>query len=88
MVENDEDDTIEFTLQNTYIFRPDLSNGLTGNEIVTMPHLIIVVRNDKISLKIIILHWLSSGCTCWCKKGQGTNATSCLQGPYSSFQCQ
>lgn len=56
MVENDEDDTIEFTLQNTYIFRPDLSNGLTGNEIVTMPHLIIVVRNDKISLKIIILH--------------------------------
>lgn len=27
--------------QNTYKFRPDLSNGLTGNEIITMPHPLI-----------------------------------------------
>lgn len=28
-------------MKNRFIFRPDLSNGLTGNEIVTLPHLIL-----------------------------------------------
>lgn len=27
--------------RNTYKFRPDLSNGLTGDEIITMPHPLI-----------------------------------------------
>lgn len=29
------EDTLTYKMQNTYIFRPDLSNGLTGNEIIT-----------------------------------------------------
>lgn len=31
-------DTMEYDDIRTYIFRPDLSNGLTGNEIVTTIH--------------------------------------------------
>ncbi|CAO1440533.1 unnamed protein product [Diamesa serratosioi] len=40
--ENVVDDTIEFTMVDTFTFRPDKSSGLTGDEIITMPHLIIV----------------------------------------------
>lgn len=29
-------------MRNRFVFRPDLSNGLTGEEIVIMPHLIII----------------------------------------------
>ena len=36
--DNDEDDTLEFTLRNTFYFKPELSNGLTGDEIVTIGH--------------------------------------------------
>lgn len=35
-------DTISYTMKNRFIFRPDLSNGLTGDEIVTLPHLILL----------------------------------------------
>lgn len=45
-------DTISYTMQNRFVFRPDLSNGLTGDEIVTLPHLIIfgsimAVKRDR-----------------------------------------
>lgn len=43
MLDNDEDDTVSFDMKNTFIFRPDLTKGLTGNEIVTIPHLFIMV---------------------------------------------
>lgn len=43
MVEDEKEDTIEFTLTNTFIFRLDKSNGLTGNEIITIPHLVLMV---------------------------------------------
>lgn len=39
MVDDDEQDTLKYHYKNTFIFRPDLSGpGLTGNEIITMPH--------------------------------------------------
>lgn len=31
-------------MKNTFIFRPDMSGGLTGNEIVTIPHLLVMVN--------------------------------------------
>jgi hypothetical protein len=44
-VDNEEEDTVTFDMVNTFIFRPDLTaaHGLTGDEIVTVPHLLIMV---------------------------------------------
>lgn len=52
MVDDDEEDTLKYHYKNTFIFRPDLSNGLTGNEIITMPHplvatMLLSVNVDK-----------------------------------------
>lgn len=38
ITDDDDMDTIEYDDIRTYIFRPDLSKGLTGNEIVTTIH--------------------------------------------------
>lgn len=35
-------DTVSYDLVNRFIFRPDLSNGLTGDEVVTLPHLVML----------------------------------------------
>ncbi|XP_058061742.1 sensory neuron membrane protein 1 [Anopheles bellator] len=50
-VDNEEEDTLTFTLRNTWIFRPDLS-ALTGDEIVTVPHplmmsVLLSVQRDR-----------------------------------------
>lgn len=47
--DNDKDDTVTFDMKNTFIFRSDLTakeSGLTGNEVVTIPHLIIMVSSQ------------------------------------------
>lgn len=41
LVDNDSDDTISFTLKQQFIYRPELSNGLSGNEEVFFPNLIM-----------------------------------------------
>lgn len=39
MVDDDVEDTVTYHYRNKFIFRPDLSApGLTGDEIITMPH--------------------------------------------------
>lgn len=38
ITDNDEEDTMTFTLMKKYVFRPDLSNSLTGDEIITTLH--------------------------------------------------
>lgn len=38
IIDDDDLDTIEYDDIRTYIFRPDLSNNLTGDEIVTTIH--------------------------------------------------
>lgn len=43
LVEDAEKDQITFFMKDSFIFRPDLSNGLTGEEIITLPHLFIAV---------------------------------------------
>lgn len=44
--DNEADDSVSFDMKNTFIFRPDLTlnaSGLRGDELVTMPHLLIMV---------------------------------------------
>lgn len=38
LVDNDEDDTLTYHYKNTFIFRPDLSANVTGDEIIVIPH--------------------------------------------------
>lgn len=38
IVDNDQEDTMEFDTWKKYVFRADLSNGLTGDEVVTILH--------------------------------------------------
>lgn len=35
-------DALEFSLTNKFIFRPDLTLPLTGEELITIPHLVIL----------------------------------------------
>lgn len=49
LVDNEEEDTVSFDMKNTFIFRPDLTKGLTGNEVVTIPHLLIMVSRKSSS---------------------------------------
>ncbi|XP_055299621.1 sensory neuron membrane protein 1-like [Sitodiplosis mosellana] len=42
MVDDDAEDTVTYHYRNKFIFRPDLSDGLTGDEIITMPHPLIM----------------------------------------------
>ena len=42
MTDRDEDDTVEFSTKRKYIFRPDLSEGLTGDEELMFPHVFIL----------------------------------------------
>lgn len=37
-VDDEENDTLTYTLKKTWIFKPELSNGLTGDEIITILH--------------------------------------------------
>lgn len=37
------EDTVEYEMKNTYFFRPELSEGLTGQEVITIPHPLILV---------------------------------------------
>lgn len=50
MSDNEEDDTVTFNMKNTFIFRPERSNGLTGNEIITTVHSLIMVKKLKLVL--------------------------------------
>nr|AOT85638.1 sensory neuron membrane protein 1E [Mayetiola destructor] len=53
LLDDDTEDTLSYHYKNTFIFRPDLSGpGLTGNEIITMPHplisgLLLSINIDK-----------------------------------------
>lgn len=39
LIDDETDDTLTYHYKNTFIFRPDLSGpGLSGDEIITMPH--------------------------------------------------
>ena len=42
LVDREEDDTVEYSMKNTWIFNPAKSNGLTGEEEVVFPHLLML----------------------------------------------
>lgn len=47
IVEDVEADTLEFTAINTFIYNQTLSNGLTGDEIVTVIDPLLTVNEDE-----------------------------------------
>jgi scavenger receptor class B, member 1 len=65
IVDDNFKDTISYTLRNRFVFRPDLSNGLTGDEIVTLPHLIIfgslmAVKRDRAPMLPLVVKAMKS----------------------------
>lgn len=43
LVDREEDDTVEYSIKNKWIFRADLSGpGLTGEEMLVLPHVFIL----------------------------------------------
>lgn len=52
--DDDATDTLEFTLLKKYIFKPELSNGLTGEEEVTTLHpgIICIANKNNIGKSI------------------------------------
>lgn len=49
------EDTLTYKMKNTFIFRPDLSNGLTGNEIITTVHPLLMVSILCLSYQYILV---------------------------------
>lgn len=45
VVDNDAEDTIEYNPKDVFIFDQEKSGKLTGEEVVTVPHPLIVVSN-------------------------------------------
>lgn len=44
IVDHEDDDTVSFNLRNTWHFNQEESGRLTGDEIVTIPHVLLLVR--------------------------------------------
>lgn len=42
--DNNEDDTVSFNPRDYFIFKREMSEGLTGDEVITIPHAAILVR--------------------------------------------
>lgn len=58
ITDNDVEDTMEFDVWRKYIFRSDLSNGLTGDEIVTTLHPGINRSFEKINYTQICIDFI------------------------------
>jgi hypothetical protein len=44
LTDHDKDDTVSFNPQDTWFFNEKKSEGLTGDELLTIPHLALLVR--------------------------------------------
>jgi hypothetical protein len=44
--DHNEDDTVSFNPRDYFIFKRELSGGLTGDEVITIPHMAILVSLD------------------------------------------
>lgn len=55
LIDNDEEDTLTYHFKNTFKFRPDLSGpGLTGDEVITMPHPCTHINCDVSNYSIVL----------------------------------
>lgn len=52
LADDDEDDTLTFKMKKTFIFRPDLSRGLTGNEEITTVNVLIMVMVEFVVITL------------------------------------
>lgn len=55
IVDDEVKDTVTYTMRDRIIFRPELSNGLSGDDLVVVPHLILVgaamaVKRDRAAM--------------------------------------
>lgn len=60
MIDDEVKDTVTYTMKNRFIFRPDLSNGLTGEEILTVPNMVILgasgaVKRDRAPMLPLVM---------------------------------
>jgi hypothetical protein len=55
--DHNEDDTVSFNPRDYFIFKREKSGGLTGDEVITIPHAAILVRN-------LIFFFISARCIC------------------------
>jgi hypothetical protein len=44
IVDHEDDDTVSFNLKDTWYFNQEESGSLTGDEILTIPHVLLLVR--------------------------------------------
>ena len=51
IIDHEEDDTVSFNVKDTWYFNKEESGSLTGKEIITIPHVVILV-----SILLIIIH--------------------------------
>ncbi len=49
--DNHTEDSVSYNFRSTYIFSPELSFPLSGNEVVTILNAVITVRQSKFELK-------------------------------------
>jgi hypothetical protein len=49
IIDHEDDDTVSFNLKNTWHFNQNESGSLTGDEIVTIPHVLLLVRRTTLS---------------------------------------
>jgi len=42
LVDRENEDSVEYSMKTTWFFNPKKSNGLTGEEIMVFPHLMIL----------------------------------------------
>jgi hypothetical protein len=54
IVDHEDDDTVAFNLKDTWYFNQDESGNLTGDEIITIPNVLLLVRT------LVLREWRSS----------------------------
>jgi hypothetical protein len=54
IVDHEDDDTVSFNLKDTWYFNKEESGNLTGDEIITIPNVLLLVRT------LVLRVWRSS----------------------------
>ena len=49
MEDNEEEDTVSFNMKDTWVFKKEKSGGLTGEEMITIPNILLAVWRNVFS---------------------------------------